>query len=106
MFHQQSACGFNEGKEGVGAAIEAGHLHVADRKANGGMTVYDHPLGGDRGEITHAILSEDYDIADWAAVDATSGYALFGYGCSGGWERDADVKDSCLVVEVTGLRPR
>lgn len=102
-FRQGSACGFNEGIDGVGAAIEDGHFHVADRKANGGMTVYDHPLDGDRTAITHATLSEDYDIVDWAAVGATSGYALIGYSCAGD---GTEAKDACLVVKVTGLRPR
>ncbi|MBJ7473417.1 MAG: hypothetical protein JHD16_19065, partial [Solirubrobacteraceae bacterium] len=76
-FHLQSACGFNEGVDGVGVAVEGDHLYFADSKSIGDVVVYDHRIGGRPGNVTRAAFTlppGETPGLDWAAIDATSGY--------------------------------
>ncbi|MEH3052642.1 MAG: hypothetical protein PGN13_01345 [Patulibacter minatonensis] len=97
LFHQQSACGFNEGVEGVGLAVADDHLTFADAKSIGDTTVYDHRIGGPAGNLTRATFTlppGEVPAVDWAAIDATSGYAT---SASGDWTE---------ITRVSGLTPR
>ncbi len=96
-FHLQSACGFNEGVDGVGVAVEGDHLYFADAKSIGDVVVYDHRIGGSPGNLTRATFTlppGETPGLDWAAIDATSGYVT---SRSGEWTE---------ITKVSGLQPR